>query len=50
MRSRDGKREVGRGWGIGIRESPPQFKNQIMAHVYVRSITGSTMYQKAPFC
>ena len=25
-------------------------ENQIMARVYVRSITRSTMYQKAPFC
>ena len=33
-----------------IRESPPQFENQIMARVYVRSIMRSTMYQKAPFC
>ena len=31
-----------------IRESPPQFENPIMAGVYVRSITRSTMYQKAP--
>ena len=33
----------------GIRESQPQFKNQIMARVYVSSITRSTMYQKNPF-
>ena len=33
-----------------IRESPPKFENRIMAKVYVRSITRSTMYQKAPFC
>ena len=33
-----------------IQESPPQFQNQFMAWVYVRSITHSTMYQKAPFC
>ena len=33
-----------------IRESLPQFENQIMARVYVRKITRSTMYQKAPFC
>ena len=33
-----------------IQESPPQFENQIMAQVYIRSITRSTMYQKAPFC
>ena len=30
-----------------IRESPPQFENRIMARVYVRSITRSTMYQKS---
>ena len=35
--------------GRYIRESPPQFENQIMAWVYVSSITRSTMYQKAPF-
>ena len=33
-----------------IQESPPQFENQIMVRVYVSSITGSTMCQKAPFC
>ena len=33
-----------------IRESPPQFENRIMARVYVRTITRSTMYQKAPCC
>ena len=33
-----------------IRESPPQFENRIMARVNIRSITRSTMYQKAPFC
>ena len=33
-----------------IRKSQPQFENRIMARVYVRSIVGSTMYQKAPFC
>ena len=38
------------GYGCLIRESPPQFENRIMARVYVRSITRSTMYQKAPFC
>ena len=27
----------------GIRESPPQFENQIMARVYVRSIMHSTI-------
>ena len=39
-------------WDTGclIRESPPQFENRIMARVYVRSITRSNMYQKAPFC
>ena len=32
-----------------IRESPPQFENRIMARaVYVRSITRSALYQKAP--
>ena len=30
-----------------IRESPSQFENQIMPRVYIRSITGSTMYQKS---
>ena len=30
-----------------IRESPPQSENRIMARVYVRSITRSTMYQKS---
>ena len=33
----------------GIRESQPQFENRIMARVYVRSITRSTMYQKLHF-
>ena len=33
-----------------IQESQPQFENQIMARVYVRRITRSTMYQKAPLC
>ena len=32
-----------------IRESRPQFENWTMARVYVRSLTCSTMYQKAPF-
>ena len=36
--------------GETIRESPPQFENRIMVRVYVRSITRSTMYQKASFC
>ena len=35
---------------VVIRESPQQFENQIMARVYVRSITRRTKYQKAPFC
>ena len=30
-----------------IRESPQQFKNGIMARVYVSSITRSTIYQKS---
>ena len=30
-------------------ESLLTFENRIMARVYVRSITHSTMYQKAPF-
>ena len=33
-----------------IPKGPPQFENQIMAWVYVRSIMPSTMYQKASFC
>ena len=33
-----------------IRESLPQFENRLMARMNVRRITGSTMYQKAPFC
>ena len=34
-----------------MRESPPQFENQIiMARVYIKSIMHSTMYQKTPFC
>ena len=35
---------------ICIRESPSQFENRIMPRVYIKSITRSTMYQKAPFC
>ena len=35
---------------ITIQECPPQFEERIMARVYVRSITRSTMNQKAPFC
>ena len=30
-----------------ILEGPPQFENLIMAWMYVRSITRSTMYQKS---
>ena len=37
-------------WVEAIRESPPQFENPIMNWVYVRSITHSTMYRKAPLC
>ena len=33
---------------LSIRESPPQFENRIMAWVYVRSISRSAIYQKAP--
>ena len=33
-----------------IRESPPKFENQIKARVFIRNITRSTMYRKAPFC
>ena len=33
-----------------IRQGPPQFQNQFMAQVYVRSIMRSNMYQEAPFC
>ena len=33
-----------------IRESPLHFENRIMPQVYIRSIRGCTMYQKAPFC
>ena len=31
-------------------ESPAQFENQIKPQVYVRLITRSAMYEKAPFC
>ena len=31
------------------RESPAQFENRIMPWVYVRRVTHSTMYEKAPF-
>ena len=31
-------------------ESPAQFENQIKPCVYVRCITPSNMYEKAPFC
>ena len=37
-----------RAYACSVDESPPQFKNRIMARVYVRSITRCTMYQKAP--
>ena len=37
-------------WDGSFQESRPQFENRIMVQVYVRSITRSTMYQKAPFC
>ena len=33
-----------------IRESPAQFENRINPRVYVRRITRSTLYKKAPFC
>ena len=33
-----------------IRESPAQFENRIKPRVYIRRITGSTMYEKAAFC
>ena len=32
------------------RESPAQFENQIKSRMYVRRISRSTMYEKAPFC
>ena len=32
------------------RESPDQFENQIKPRVYVRHITHSSKYEKAPFC
>ena len=31
-------------------ESPAQFENRIKPPVYVRRITRSTMYKKAPLC
>ena len=40
-------RETKMAGTLGIWESPPQFENRIMAQVYVRSITRSTMYQKS---
>ena len=42
---------VPKGWTAvcDIRESPPIFENRIMARVYARSITRSTMYQKLHF-
>ena len=33
-----------------IPESSAQFENRIKPRVYVRRITSSTMYKKAPFC
>ena len=33
-----------------IWESPAQFENRIKPLVYIRRITHSTMYEKAPFC
>ena len=30
--------------------SPVQFKNRIKPRVYLKCITRSTMYEKAPFC
>ena len=33
-----------------IWESPAQFENQIKPLVYIRQITHSTMYKKAPIC
>ena len=36
--------------GFVIRESPAQFANLIKPRVYIRRITRSTMYVKAPFC
>ena len=33
-----------------IGEKPAQFENGIKPWVYVRRITRSTMYKKAPFC
>ena len=33
-----------------IWESPAQFENRIKPLVYIRQITHSTMYEKAPFC
>ena len=35
---------------VCIWESPQQFENRIMTHVYIRSITRSTVYHKAQFC
>ena len=32
------------------REGPAQFENRIKPRVYIRHITRSTMYEKAPFC
>ena len=36
--------------GSLIPESPAQFEKRIKPRVYVRRITHSTMYEKAPFC
>ena len=39
------------GMGVGHSgKSPTNRANRIMARVYVRSITRSSMNQKAPFC
>ena len=35
---------------VSIGESPAQFENPINPRVYVRRVTHSTMYEKAPFC
>ena len=32
------------------RESPAQFEHRIKPRMYVRRVTRSTMYEKAPFC
>ena len=43
----DNETEEGEHYFFPIWESPPKFENQIMALMYVRSITRSTMYQKS---